>query len=48
MPYRCSSSHACELCTRHGARFQPIELRWGVSEVPFFDQQTMKICLGEI
>jgi hypothetical protein len=37
-----------ELCARHAARFQPIDLRWGVSEETALDQQTMKICLGEI
>ena len=37
-----------ELCTQHGARFQAIDLRWGVSEEAALDQQTMNICLGEI
>ena len=37
-----------ELCARHGARFQAIDLRWGVSEEASLDQQTMKICVGEI
>ena len=37
-----------ELCRQHGARFQAIDLRWGVSEEAAIDQQTMKICLGEI
>jgi hypothetical protein len=37
-----------ELCERHGARFQAIDLRWGVSEEAGLDQQTMKICLTEI
>jgi len=36
------------LCARHGARFQAIDLRWGVSEEAGIDQQTMNICLGEI
>src|SRR4029077_12673550 len=36
------------LCRQHGARFQSIDLRWGVSEEAGFDQQTMPICLGEI
>lgn len=35
-------------CARHGARFQAIDLRWGVSEEAGIDQQTMNICLGEI
>jgi hypothetical protein len=37
-----------ELCAQHGARFQAIDLRWGVSEEASLDQQTMNICLGEI
>jgi len=37
-----------ELCMQHGCRFQAIDLRWGVSEEAALDQQTMKICLGEI
>ena len=37
-----------ELCAKNGARFQPIDLRWGVSEEAAVDQQAMNICLGEI
>lgn len=37
-----------DLCARNGARFQPIDLRWGVSEEAAIDQQAMNICLGEI
>jgi WD40 repeat protein len=37
-----------DLATAHGCRFQAIDLRWGVSEEAALDQQTMKICLGEI
>jgi WD40 repeat protein len=37
-----------ELAMTHGCRFQAIDLRWGVSEEAALDQQTMKICLGEI
>ncbi len=37
-----------KLCEQHGARFQPIDLRWGVSEEASLDQQAMNICLGEI
>jgi len=37
-----------DLATAHGCRFQAIDLRWGVSEEATLDQQTMKICLGEI
>jgi WD40 repeat protein len=36
------------LCQQHGARFQAIDLRWGVSAEASLDQQTMNICLGEI
>ncbi len=36
------------LCQQHGAHFQPIDLRWGVSEEASLDQQAMAICLGEI
>ena len=37
-----------DLASVHGCRFQAIDLRWGVSEEAALDQQTMKICLGEI
>ena len=37
-----------DLAAAHGCRFQTIDLRWGVSEEAALDQQTMKICLGEI
>ncbi len=37
-----------ELCLRHGARFQAIDLRWGVSEDAAQDQRAMAICLEEI
>lgn len=36
------------LCEQHGARFQAIDLRWGVREEASFDQKTMEICLAEI
>jgi NACHT domain- and WD repeat-containing protein len=36
------------LCAAHGARFQAIDLRWGVSEEAGRDQQTMAICLDEV
>lgn len=35
-------------CAARGARFQEIDLRWGVSAEAAVDQQTMNICLGEI
>ena len=34
------------LCQQYWARFQPIDLRWGVSEEASLDQQAMSICLG--
>ncbi len=37
-----------ELCGRYGCRFQPIDLRWGISEEAGFDQRTMKRCMDEI
>lgn len=37
-----------ELCEKQGSRFQPIDLRWGVSDEASLDQQAMNICLGEI
>ncbi len=37
-----------EYCQQHGARFQAIDLRWGVSEEAALDQQTMNICLEEL
>jgi hypothetical protein len=37
-----------ELCEEHGAQFQPIDLRWGVSDEASLDQQAMSICLDEI
>jgi hypothetical protein len=37
-----------ELCMRQGARFQAIDLRWGISEEAAHDNRTMEICLEEI
>jgi len=37
-----------ELCMEHGARFQAIDLRWGVRREAALDQKTMRICLEEI
>ena len=36
------------LCELHGARFQAIDLRWGVRDEAALDQQTVEICLSEI
>lgn len=35
-------------CAARNARFQAIDLRWGVSEEAALDQRTMEICLDEI
>ncbi len=35
-------------CRARNARFQAIDLRWGVSEEAALDQQTMTICLREL
>jgi hypothetical protein len=37
-----------DYCARHGARFQAIDLRWGVSDEAALDQQTMTICFKEL
>jgi len=37
-----------QFCRERGARFQAIDLRWGVSEESQRDQKTMEICLNEI
>jgi NACHT domain- and WD repeat-containing protein len=36
------------LCEQHGARFQAIDLRWGVRDEAALNQKTMEICLREI
>ncbi|MEW8508368.1 MAG: AAA family ATPase [Candidatus Thiodiazotropha sp.] len=37
-----------ELCLAHGARWQAIDLRWGVSSEASLDQQALSICLAEV
>jgi len=37
-----------KLCEQNGARFQAVDLRWGVNEDAQLDHKTMDICLGEI
>jgi hypothetical protein len=37
-----------KLCEENGARFQAIDLRWGVRDEAALDQQTMEICVREI
>lgn len=36
------------LCETHGARFQAIDLRWGIRDEAVLGQQLMEICLAEI
>lgn len=36
------------MCAERGARFQEIDLRWGVSREASLDQQAMNVCLEEI
>jgi WD40 repeat protein len=36
------------LCEQHGARFQAIDLRWGIRDEAALDQKTLEICLREI
>jgi len=37
-----------EFCRERGARFQPVDLRWGVSQEASQDHRTLAICLEEI
>ncbi|HUT35333.1 MAG TPA: DUF4062 domain-containing protein [Planctomycetota bacterium] len=37
-----------DYCQKRGARFQAIDLRWGVSQEAALDQQTMRICFEEL
>ena len=37
-----------KICESHEARFQPIDLRWGVSPAASLDQSAMEICFAEI
>ncbi|WHY58636.1 tetratricopeptide repeat protein [Peribacillus simplex] len=37
-----------DLCTQRGAKFQAVDLRWGVSDREAISQKTMKICLEEL
>jgi WD40 repeat protein len=37
-----------ELCLQQGARFQAVDLRWGISSEAGRDQLTMGVCLDEI
>ena len=35
-------------CAKFGARFQPIDLRWGITEETQKNHDTMRICLEEV
>ena len=35
-------------CERHGAKFQAVDLRWGVNEESQRNQKTVEICLNEV
>src|SRR4051812_3301800 len=37
-----------QLCEAHGARFQAIDLRWGVRDEAVLGQRMIEICLAEI
>jgi len=37
-----------EYCSLNGYTFQPIDLRWGVSNEAQLDQKTLEICLNEV
>ena len=37
-----------KLCEVHGARFQPVDLRWGVPDEAVLGQRLMEICFTEI
>jgi WD40 repeat protein len=37
-----------EYCAKHGARFQAVDLRWGITEEAQREHDTMRICLEEV
>lgn len=37
-----------KFCEENGARFQAVDLRWGVNEESALDQKTLQICFNEI
>jgi hypothetical protein len=37
-----------KFCEENGARFQAVDLRWGVNEESQLNQKTLEICLNEI
>jgi hypothetical protein len=40
--------HLQTLCEAQGARFQAIDLRWGISQEASLDQQAIPICIAEV
>lgn len=45
---RCAFPQLAAVCESVGARFQAIDLRWGVRDEASVNQKTMEICLSEI
>ena len=37
-----------DYASKHGYTFQPIDLRWGISEEAQLDQKTLELCLSEV
>ena len=37
-----------EFCLQNNAKFQPVDLRWGVTEESQLNQKTLEICLNEV
>jgi len=37
-----------KLCEEKGAKFQAVDLRWGVNEESSLNQKTLQICFNEI
>ena len=37
-----------QYCQEHGYSFQPVDLRWGVSNEAQLDQKTLEVCLEEV
>ena len=37
-----------DFCAEKGYQFQPIDLRWGISNEAQMDQKTLELCLREV
>ena len=37
-----------KFCEEQGAKFQAVDLRWGVNEESSLDQKTLQICFNEL